>query len=65
MKLMFNNSDNVSGIEVGFTHSGRPFREFPLANLFNKNYEDGGFYSREEAELIDEEYSESAKIGEI
>jgi hypothetical protein len=61
VKLMFKNSDNDSDTEAGLTRSGRPFREVPLANLFKKNYGDEGFYSGEEADLTDEEYSESTK----
>jgi hypothetical protein len=38
-------------------HNGRPFKEVPLANLFKKNYRDEGFYSGEETDLTDEEYS--------
>jgi hypothetical protein len=37
------------------------FREFHLANLFNKNYGDNGFYNGEEANLTDEEHSEPAR----
>jgi hypothetical protein len=58
---MFKNSDIDSDIEVGHVRSGRLFREVPLANLFKRNYGDEGFYSGEEADLTDEEYSESCK----
>jgi hypothetical protein len=58
---MFKNSDSDSDTEAGLTHSGRSFREVPLANLFKKNYRDEGFYSGEEEDLTDEEYSESAR----
>jgi hypothetical protein len=47
------------------TRSGRSFREVPLANLFKKNYGDEGFYSGEEADLTDEEYSESTRTEEV
>jgi hypothetical protein len=65
MKLMFKNSNNDSDTEAGHTHSGRPFREVPLANLFKKNYGEEGFYSGEEADLTDEEYSESTRTEEV
>jgi hypothetical protein len=61
---MFNNSDNDSDIEAGHTCSGRVFREFPLANLSKKNYEDKGFYSGEEEDLTDEEHSDFARPDE-
>jgi hypothetical protein len=57
MKLIFKNSDRDSEIEVGHTCSGRSFREVPLVNLFKENYRDEGFYSGEEVDLTDEEYS--------
>jgi hypothetical protein len=62
---MFKNSDNENDIEAGHMHSGRPFREVPLLNLFNKNYGDEGFYSGEEAHLSDEEHSESTRIEKV
>jgi hypothetical protein len=62
---MFKNSDNDSDTKAGHMHSGIPFREVTLANLFKKNYGDKGFYSREEADLIDEEYSKSARTEEV
>jgi hypothetical protein len=65
VKLMFKNSDNDSDTEAGHMRSGRPFREVPLANLFKKNYGDEGFYSGEEADLTDEEHSESARTEEV
>ncbi len=62
---MFRRSDNDSDTKVGYTRSGRLFRENPLTNLFNKSYkplpQDEGFYSGEEAKNLDEEYSEFAK----
>jgi hypothetical protein len=65
---MFKNSDNDSDTEVGHTRSGRPFREVPLVNLFEQNHEplaqDEGFYSGEEEELLNEEYSESSRAEE-
>jgi hypothetical protein len=65
VKLLFKNSDNDSDIEAGLMHSGRPFREVPLVNLFKQNYRDEGFYSGKEAELSDEERSESARTEEV
>jgi hypothetical protein len=62
---MFKNLDSDSDTEAGHTHSGRSFREVPLANLFKKNYGDRGLYSGEEANLTDEEYLESARIEEV
>jgi hypothetical protein len=62
---MFNNLDNDSDTEARHMRIGRSFREFPLANLFKKNYRDEGFYSGEETELIDEEYSKSARTNEV
>jgi hypothetical protein len=61
---MLNNSDSDSDTEDRHTHSGRVFREVHLANLFKKNYEDEGFYSGEEANLTDEEHSESTRTEE-
>jgi hypothetical protein len=61
---MFRNSDKDVDIEAGHTRSGRDFREFHLANLFKKNYRDEGFYSGEEANLMDEEHSKPAGIEE-
>ena len=61
---MFKNSNSNNNIEDGHTHSGRAFREVPLANLFKQNYRDMVFYSREEADLIDEEHLESARTKE-
>jgi hypothetical protein len=62
---MFKNSDNDNDIEAGHTHSGRSFREVPLVNLFEKNHkplaQDKGFYSGEEEELLNMEYSESSR----
>jgi hypothetical protein len=62
---MFKNSDSDSDTEAGHTRSGRSFREVPLVNLFKKNYRDEGFYSGEETELTDEEYSESTRAEEV
>jgi hypothetical protein len=61
---MFKNSDSDIDTEAGHTRSGIAFREVPLANLFKQNYEDKGFYSGEEADLTDEEHSESARAEE-
>jgi hypothetical protein len=62
---MFKNSDSGSDIEVGHMHSGRQLRKVPLVKLFKKNYKYEGFYSGEEEDLIDEEYSESARTEEV
>jgi hypothetical protein len=61
---MFNNSYGDNDTETGHTCSGRIFREVPLVNLFNKNYEDEGFYSGEEENLTDEEHSKSTRTKE-
>jgi hypothetical protein len=61
---MFRNSNNDSDIEVGHTRSGRVFREVHLVNLFKQNYEDEGFYSGEEEDLMDKEHSEPARAEE-
>jgi hypothetical protein len=58
---MFKNSDSDNDTEAGHMRSGRAFREVPLANLFKENYGDEGFYSGEEADLMDEELSEPAR----
>jgi hypothetical protein len=55
---MFKNSDNNNDTKTGHTGSGRVFREFHLANLFKKNHREEGFYSGEEADMMDEENSE-------
>jgi hypothetical protein len=65
VKLTFKNSDKESDTEVGHTRSGRSFIEVPLANLFKQNYGDEGFYHGEESDLIEEEYSESARKEEV
>jgi hypothetical protein len=65
MNLMFKNSYNDSEIEARHTCSVRPFKEVPLANLFNQNYEDEEFYSGEEADLTDKEHSKSARTEEV
>ena len=61
--LMFKNSDSDNDIEVGHMHSGRTFREVPLANLFEQYHEpilqEEGFYRGEEDELLNEEHSGS------
>jgi hypothetical protein len=66
---MFKNSDNDSDIEAEKTCSGRSFRNIPLANLFEKSYEpleqDEGFYSGEEVERLDKEYSEFTREKEV
>jgi hypothetical protein len=62
---MFKNLDNNNDTEAGHTRSGRSYIKVPLVNLFKKNYRDEGFYSGEEAYLIDEEYSESARAEEV
>jgi hypothetical protein len=61
---MSKNSNNDSDIEVGHTHSGRAFREVPLAKLFKKNYGDEGFYHGEEVDLTDKEHSGPARTKE-
>jgi hypothetical protein len=61
---MFRNLDSDSDTEVGHTRSGRAFREVHLANLFKKNYGDEGFYSGEEADLMDKEHSEPVRAKE-
>jgi hypothetical protein len=58
---MFKNSDSDNDTEAGHMHNGRLFKEFPLANLFKQNYDDEGFYSGEELDLMDEENLESAR----
>jgi hypothetical protein len=62
---MFKNSDSDSDTKVGHTCNGRSFREVLLENLFKKNYRDEGFYSGEEEDLTDEEYSESSKAEKV
>jgi hypothetical protein len=61
---MFKNSDSDNDTEAGHTRSGREFREVHLVNLFKKNYGDKGFYSGEEADLMDEQNSEPARVEE-
>jgi hypothetical protein len=65
VKLMFKNLDIDSDTKVAHAHSGIPFIEVPLANLFKKNYGDEGFYSGEEADLINKEHSKSARTKEV
>jgi len=66
---MFKDLDNDSDIEVGHTCSGRSFRKVPLVNPFKQSYrplaQDERFYSGEEAELSDKEYSEFARAKEV
>jgi hypothetical protein len=54
---MFKNSNSNSNTEAGHMDSGRVFRGVHLENLFKKNYGEEGFYSGEEADLMDEEHS--------
>jgi hypothetical protein len=61
---MFKNLDNDNDIEVVHMRSGNVFREVHLTNLFKKNYRDEGFYSGEEVDMTDEEYSKSARTEE-
>jgi hypothetical protein len=61
---MFKNSNRDSNTEAEHTCSGKVFREVHLANLFKKNYGEEGFYSGEEADLMDEEHSEPTGIEE-
>jgi hypothetical protein len=61
---MFKNLDKDNDTEAGHMCSGRLFREVHLVNLFKKNYGDEGFYSGEEADLIDEDHSELARTEE-
>jgi hypothetical protein len=56
-RIMSKNSDSDNDIEAVHTCTGKLFRGVHLENLFNKNYEDEGFYSGEEADLTDEEHS--------
>jgi hypothetical protein len=58
---MFRNSDSDSDTEAGHMRSGRVFRGVHLENLFKKNYGEEGFYSGEEADLIDEERPEPSR----
>jgi hypothetical protein len=62
---MFKNSDNDNDTEAKLKCSGRPLGEVPLVNLFKKNYGYEGFYSGEEADLMEKEYSESARTKEV
>ena len=50
---MFKNSTSDNDTEAEHMRSGRVFKEVPLVNLFKDNYGDEGFYSGEEADLID------------
>ena len=53
---MFKNLDSDSDTEAGHTCSGRVFKEVHLVKLFKKNYGEEGFYSGEEAKMIDQEH---------
>jgi hypothetical protein len=48
--------------EAGHMRSGRAFREFHIENMFKQKYGDEGFYSGEEADMMDEEHLELAMI---
>jgi hypothetical protein len=61
---MFKSSDSDIDTKARHTCSGKVFKEVHLANLFKKNYRDEGFYSGEEEDLTDKEYSESVGIEE-
>jgi hypothetical protein len=61
---MLKNFDFNSDTEVGHMCSGRVFRGVHLENLFKQNFGDEGFYSGEEADLIDEEHSEPTRAEE-
>jgi hypothetical protein len=67
-ELIFKNSDSDSDTEIEHTNSGRTFREFPLANLFEHDHEsllpEEGFYSGEEEELLSKEHSGSIGLRE-
>jgi hypothetical protein len=65
VKLIFKNSDSDSDTEAGLTHSGRPFKELPLVNLFKKYYRDEGIYNGEEENITDEEHSEATRTEEV
>jgi hypothetical protein len=56
-KLIFKNSDSDNDTEARNTCSGRVFRGVHLENLFKQNYEEEGFYSGGEEDLIDKEHS--------
>jgi hypothetical protein len=61
---MFKYSDNDSDKEAGNMRSGRVFIGVHLDNLFKQNYGEEGFYSGEEVDLTDEEYSEPTETEE-
>ena len=52
-KIMLMNSDSDNDTKVGHTRNARAFREVHIVNLFKKNYGNEGFYSGEEAYLMD------------
>jgi hypothetical protein len=58
-EIMFKNSENDSDIEDGHMQSGRIFREVPLDDFFEQNYEplllEEWFYNGEEEEPLSEE----------
>jgi hypothetical protein len=54
---MFRNLDSDNDTESRHTRSGIEFKEVHLVNLFKNNYGEEGFYSGEEADLMNEEYS--------
>ena len=58
---MFKISDSDNDTEARHTCSGKVFRGVHLENLFKKNYEEEGFYSGEEVDLIDEEHPEPTR----
>jgi hypothetical protein len=61
---MFKNSYSSIDIEARHTHNRRVFRGVHLENLFKQNYEEEGFYSGEEVDLMDEEHSEPTETEE-
>jgi hypothetical protein len=63
-RLMFKKSDSDNDTKDGHMRSGKVFREVHLANLFMQNYVEEGFYSGEEADLIDGEHSEPTRTEE-
>jgi hypothetical protein len=56
---MFNNLYSDRDTKIEHRHSGRTFKEIPLANLFEQDHEPllpkEGFYSGEEEEILSEE----------
>jgi hypothetical protein len=61
---MFKNLHSDDETEAGHMCSGKVFRGVHRENLFKKNYGDEGFYSGEEADLIDKEHSEPIRAEE-